>query len=326
MKKKMKKLLILLIKLPLVMVVVLWVSAATQANAQSNSHAIANDEIIYFGSFPISGSIFNAIDPRYLANRNGFSIRVFQGGRKRKSFNLNTFNDPFFHRNPLCELCNTCALCGTVDEFSMERLGAVLSWNYSINGIPLMYDSRALVSALMLQAIEKVTFTPVSVDSANFVPNHILRIVRTDGMDKETGRVRIYTRNIPHTVSDKNTLYLLDGVVITPRIFEAIRPIYIKSLERITDKDALQRFNQSDLQEVVKVETFTNLEGLIIVNTGRFILLVDGIELPSTTKHKLNRDFFKKQQSILSGDEGFDALERKFPGERSFTTITLVNH
>ena len=286
---------------------ILFLIAGTMPiKAQSDHRTIPDHYVISFGVYQINGRIFNAIDPHFLVNRHGFF-----SGSSRLSFELNAFKDPFAFHPFDAEICP--------NQFSaiQERLGAVLVWNYFINDKLLSTGARALVSALMPRAIERVTFTPVPADSANVVHNHILR----RPIDKETGRVRIYTRPLPHAVPDENMLYLLDGVVITPRIFEAIRPIYIKSLERITDSDALRYFNQSDLQEVVKVETFSQLEGA--QRWARFghppILLVDDIELPLSAQRKLNSDFFKRVLNY----SGSSARRQQFPGARSFTIITL---
>ena len=321
----MKKIPLLLTKLSLLLGLLLLIGGSTRSNAPHNHRTIADDDTIYLlGAYRVPGHIFNAIDPHYLTNRGGFSTRVFDArvsGAKVNSFSLNTFNDPFQHLNPFCETCNTCEMCSRVDKFSTIALGAVLQWNYFINDHFLeINETRALVSTLMPQAIERVAFIPVPADSANVVHSHWLR----RSQDKETGRVRIYTRPIPYTISDENTLYLLNGVVITPRIFEAIRPIYIKSLARITDRDELSNFSQSGLQEVVKVETFAALGDFFVTIVGTpSVLLVDGIELPRDTQLKLKTSFFKMQQDIGPEDEDFETLEQQFPGIRGFTIITL---
>ena len=304
-------------KLSLLLGIVLLIGYATQAKAQNNPWGIADTDTISLRApsslgdifLSLSGRIYNAVDPRYIVDRNGFSIRIIQG-EKSKSFRI-------FH----------CF-------FEIPNINSTLSWNYYIDDILLFEGTRLLVSSLMPQAIEKITFTPVSADSARFVFN--CRIDRETGlwMDRETGIVRVYTRSMPHESAEENTLYLLNGIAITPRIFQAIRPIYIRSLQRITDRDVLQSFDRSGLKEVVKVETFTirEVDGLIIrssLDSSWAVLLIDGIELPFFTDDKLKNHFFKKVQTITDWhddrgrDEGFDELERKFPGRWRFTIITL---
>ena len=307
----MKKQLFLPTKLSIVLGIVLLIGYATQAKAQNNPWGIADTDTIrlmvsrrdFLTISPfVSGRIYNAIDPRYIVDRNGFSIRIIQG-EKSKSFRI-------FH----------CF-------FELPDWSPALLWNYYIDDIPL--TDVSLVSSLMPQAIEKVAFTPVS-DSAR--PAFSRRPDPETGlwMDKETGIVRVYTRSMPPVSSEENTLYLLNGIAITPKIFQAIRPIYIRSLQRITDRDVLQSFDRSGLKEVVKIETFTirEVEGIFPLYSDKSVLLIDGIELPVLTEHKLKSHFFKKVHRITGwldrdSDEGFDELEQKFPGRMFFTIITL---
>ena len=284
----------------------------TPAQAQNNPWGVADTDTILLrapprGTFvtqqPITGSVFNAIDPRYIANRNGFTA-----GRHTKWFELIAFNDsrenlewvPF-----------------------VSSLTAARTFNFYIDDVLLNNYSRVLVSALMPQAIERVTF--IRTQGSNRFVNHDIMI---DPPQRQQGVVRFYTRTISSTSSDENTLYLLDGIEITSAIFEAIHPVFIRSLQRITDGDVLSNFNRSNLQEVVEIETFslTEITGITTAFTGSragLYLLVNDIELPLDTDRKLKRTFFRTHQAFRPEDEGFEALEQRFPDAREFTIITL---
>ena len=317
----MKKPLFQLTKLSLLLGTLFLISCATHSNIPHNHRTVADNDTLRLRSggtrFAVPGSIFNAVDPRYIADRNGFSTRVFDG-ESRKEFGLNTFND-LYAEHVIREIDKYIF---NIEIFSIRHLGVVWRWNYFINDHQLQFNTRALVPVLMPRAMERVTFAPPPDDSVNFVPNYMLR----SPPDRETGRVRIYTRPIPYNASDENTLYLLDGVVITPRIFEAIKPIYIRSLERITNDDELKNFDQAGLQEVVKIETFSHRElGLtMLYNAARSLLLVDGIELHITIRGKLKSDFFKEHRSYFYADDNTpEYLRQQFPDKRHFTIITL---
>ena len=300
------------------------IAAVAPAKAQNNHQTVADTDTLRFGVYSIPGHIFNAIDPHYLVDRNGFATSVFDGATQ-KSFAINAFHDPLSRLNLMCEGCSTCQNCvGDLWSWSWNplSLGTNMWWNYFINDHRLVFESRALVSTLMPRAMERVTFSLPLAGTANFVPNHGLRRPQ----DRERGIVRFYTRPIPPTNSDGNTLFLLNDVAITPRIFEAIRPIYIKSLERITDSDVLSSFNQVGLQEVVKIETFSHRElGLTVLSNAAISLLwVDGIELPITTDRKLKSDFFKERRSYFYADDNTpEYLRQRFPDKMYFTIITL---
>ena len=313
---------LLLTKRWLLLGVLLLITTTAYSGVPHNHRTVADNDTLQFragrvGGGRVPGHIFNAVDPRYIINRNGFSTRV-SNGESTKEFGLHTFND--FN----AECFNGIDNFFDIEHTSIIHLGVVWRWNYFINDHQLQFNTRALVKTLMPQALERVSFTSVLTDSANVVPNHISR----NPWDRETGRVRIYTRPIPYTNTDANILYLLDGVPITPRIFEAIKPIYIRSLERITDSDVLSSFNQVGLQEVVKIETFSHRElgKTIHYNPATSLLLVDGIVLYPTTDLKFKSDFFKESRQIFSdNDEDFETLQQQFPGKRHFRIITICS-
>ena len=306
-----RKSLFQLTKLSLFGIIFLIVGAAMPVQAQNNPWGVADTDTIWLRSpldrantiEPITGSIFNAIDPRYIANRNGFTT-----GQQNKWFELIAFNDSREHLEWV--------------PFATS-LTAAVTFNFYIDDMLLNGYSRVLVSALMPQAIEKTSFIPTR-GSNRIVSTYIM----VTPAPRQQGEVRFYTRTIPNTSSIENTLYLLDGVEITSAIFEAIHPVFIRSLQRITDSDALSNFNRSNLQEVVKVETFTFTEitGITIAFTGSragLFLLVNDIELPLDTDRKLKRAFFRTHQTLRPKDEGFEALEQRFPDAREVIVITL---
>ena len=282
----------------------------TPAQAQNNPWGVADTDTIRFrfpgsqDSLPKSGSIFNAIDPQYIANRNGFTTQRRPDGREEKYFELITYS-------------------GVPDSRQANSLSVATVFNFFIDDILLFWESRMLISALMPQAIEKVTFIST--------PEPTSRNIFAVGVNtpiSQQGEVRFYTRTIPSNSLNENTLYLLDGVEITSAIFEAIQPVFIRSLQRITDSDELNYFSQNDLQEAVKIETFDYAEIRQMRFTGNRrgeILLVNDIELPIDMDRKLKRSFFRMHQTFRPGCEGFEELEQRFPEARSVRIITICS-
>jgi hypothetical protein len=214
----------------------------------------------------------------------------------------------------------------TLNNNMASSLTAARYFNYFINDMPMYFYLRVVVSALMPHAIEKVIFKPT--------PDSVAIRVTNDSNDKEAekGTVNIYTRAIPRKMSDKNTLYLLDGTMVTSTIFEAIHPVYIKSLRRITNKDELKSYRRGGLKEVVEIETFTlfEIQGMgFALGGGKSILLVDGIKLDLDMEKKLNASFFKTRKYL--SDDDFDdgsiaVLKQKYPDKKGFDIITLINN
>lgn len=243
-----KKSLFQLTKLSLFGIIFLIVGvAAMPAQAQNNPWGITDTDTLWLrapgGNFiinyPIFGDLFNAINHRYIVNKNGFTTEIGQDGQERRWFGLIAFNH-----------------APNLDDFMVNALTAARSFNFAINDRFMIHYARVMVSILMPQAIEKVEFVPTPENITDLVRNH----VSSEPHEIQKGIVRFYTRPTPCTISNKNTLYLLNGVEITSAIFEAIHPIFIRSLQRITDSDKLSSFNQSRLQEVVKIETFSYFE------------------------------------------------------------------
>ena len=105
---------------------------------------IADNDTVYFqdprgSSVKVTGSIYKAIDPRYLANVSGFEKTKTEDDRgkiTRKSFSITGFD---------------YAPIPDFEHFgeSVTSLNASKKWNYYINDQLLYYYSRVLVSALI---------------------------------------------------------------------------------------------------------------------------------------------------------------------------------
>ena len=226
----------------------------------------------------ITGKIYKAINSRYIANQYGFTTEKRKYGESiRKSFHLIDFD--------------YCAIPDDDAPRFFTSLNAAKSWDYYINDEMMIYDSRVLVSALELQAIESV----------EYVAQDTMRVVFTspmkDAIDTLVGAIYIQTRDIKqHEVNDKSTLYLLNDIVITRKIYDALNPIFIRSLKRIRDKAELERFG-NNIKEIVKIDLFEFddvVEDVIFIGDPKEIYLIDNIPLERNHYFMLNRSCVKE--------------------------------
>jgi len=221
------------------------------------------------GSWYITDAIYKAIDSRFIANKYGVmreEKRITFSDKRRimiKSFSIFIYDQVFPSR----------------DRDHSPISGGHKKWDYYIND-RVMYDGRALISTIIPQAIESVDFTP---------PSPKLDVPK--GLHKSAynnrGVVRFYTRDISKsTIDDHATVYLLnDNQVITQKIFDAINPVFIRSLKRITNPEELADYGYKEKTEIVKIELFelNDLTEAILLSTNDCpkceIILVDNIQI-----------------------------------------------
>jgi hypothetical protein len=237
----------------------------------------------------VSGSIFKAIDPRYIANRHGvFTVLNDFGESSNKTFTL------------LIEGNERDIVPSGINYEIPPVVGRL--WNYYINGKLMFWYQRIIPFKLMPHAIEKVEYL-------------------TAEQCKDTiGMVHITTRNIECDIfSDKSTLYLLDDIVITGKIFEAINPVHIQSLQRITDKDKISAYGRKEIKEVVNIKTFKRKDInylAIVFGDSHWSYDVNGIQFNGDTYSALNSSFFKTFKNV-------PATQEKYPEKTRIIIVTL---
>ena len=99
-----------------------------------------------------------------------------------------------------------------------------------------------------------------------------------------------------HKVNDKSTLYLLNDIVITRKIYDALNPIFVRSLKRIRDNAELERFG-NNIKEIVKIELFEFndvVEDVVFTGDSKEIYLIDNIPLERNYSFMLNRSYIKE--------------------------------
>ena len=294
---------------------VLFVAAcSTPKNNTYNPWNIADSDTLYLVDPddgmqlfpPITGAMYKAINPRFIANPHGFTIKEYAYPDEekflRKSFELIAFD------------------YSIIPDYNLRNfhtsLNATRRRNYYINDVFMHWYSRVLPSTLMLQAIEKIEYDPSDsiLVMAMFPPGTPVSEYRSIGAQ------RFYTRDISKSrIDDRTTLYLLNDQVITRKIFEAVNPIYIKSLKRITNQTELAEYGRKDLKEIVKLTLFKKteiIEGLVQLFECPEcdIYLVDNIPLDVYTYYLLNRYYFKEVRVILEDEEeAFAPYKELFP-------------
>ena len=299
----------------------------------SNHLDIADNDTVYLEEpdgrqwYGLSGAVFKAVDPRYIANVYGIT---FLGTSKKKTFQLISFE--------------TSSVPNYKEISVLSSLNVPRKWNYYINDTILFYYSRIVVSALMLQSFEKVEYNPS--DTLMSLPAR-LPLEEHHEYRSVGGSIHVYTRYISKSViNDSTTLYLLNGKVITRKIYEALNPVYIRSLKRITNRAELAKYGQhKDIKEIVEVELFEKMfltkslpgsEEVVIVPfgcDGCQVYVVDNIQIDENIYDALNRYFFKEICTILEFDKEFapyrnlfkkEILQKKNGGKiKQVTVITL---
>ena len=302
--------------------------------AQSNSHTWTIDDTdkISYGNpytrtvISLSDETFKAIDPKYIANMHGLTKTSIVNSKKNrinkiiavKEFSLITFDDQMY---PNYE----------TENFFTTR-NAQQKWKYYINNKHVMPEYAELVSALMPQAIEKIEFMP---------SDRYLSLPKTKGLLPESayryrGDINIFTRDISQSIIDDNaTVYLLNGEqAVTRKIYEAINPVFIRSLIRITGHAEIAGHGYENVTEIVKINLFKFQE---VVERVKYIrecpecevYLVDNIRFDFETYILLNRFHFKDICEIIEDEEAAFAPYKGFfpsenlPGKKRITIISL---
>lgn len=193
------------------------------------------------GSWRVTEDIYKAIDPSLIANKHGV-IREdrINGPKGAKIFSFFIYDGVFSGI--------------TTDPSPIS--GGHDKWHYYINDIN-MYGGRVLISTIMPQAIESVDFTPPSRKELN-IPEDFPMIGLSEDLFIIKGVVRFHIRDISSiTTNDNATVYLVnDNQTISRKIFEAVNPVFIRSLRRITNPEELAECGYKDKTEIVKIELF----------------------------------------------------------------------
>ena len=252
-------------------------------------------------AWSITEAIYQAIDPRLIANKYGIlreEIDV-EGDRrvviKRISLFIydRVFPSPYSGMSPI-----------------LDDNG---KWNYFINDINIFSEGRPLISALMPQAIE-------SIDCCS-LPKYYSKEV-----------IRFQTRDISKSaINDSATVYLLNGnKVITRKFFDAINPVFIRSLKRITNPKELADYGYKKKMEIVKIDLFESLEYLRINDCPKCdVILVDNIQVDWKIYDALQWLNIKEIREITEDDKkAFAPYSKLFTKEKigwkkNITIITL---
>ena len=263
-----------------------------------------NDTTIYFTNQigqriqSITGLIFKAIDPKLVANKHGFTSSESKNKNKfLKDFTLTTF-DYVKNPNPYYE-----------DYSTFTPLTMHSNWDYYINDVLIQGYARILASALMPQAIERIEMRPQPEFS------HDVSAYREFLQMK--GSIRFHTRDISKSLIDDNkTVYILNGqTIITRKIYEAINPVFIRSLNRITDPIEKVKYGRDDINEVVQINLFKIQEVTPIVSSRDgaeyIIYLVDNVQIDYLVYQILNKLYFKEVCEITSEEKKDFAPYRK---------------
>ena len=283
--------------------------------------------------YDISGLLFKAINPRFIANAYGIS-KYNSGGYTKKEFELVSF-DNYFIPN--------------YDEPSpLTSLNVRKKWNYYLNDRLIQDYARVLISAFMLQAFERVEYIPSDSTERLSAEGMPLGINPKDLLPDQypyeeisrDGSIRVNIRDISKIViNDNTTLYLINNQVVTRKIYEALNPVFIRSLKRITDKKELIKYNQKEnIKEVVDVELFTydDLKNNIYFREcySCDVYIVDNVQIDLNIFDALRKPFFKEYREINEENkEEFEPYRKLFPDKDSIwpnapiwpNTVTIVS-
>jgi len=274
----------------------------------------------YGGGFlDITEDIYKAIDPRLIANKHAV-LTEEKNGHVIKRFSLFIYDGAFPVRN-----ADSSPIFGGHDK-----------WNYYINDKNMFTDGRALISAIMPQAIESIDFTPPSPKDLPKTQIILPKSFREDTIINK-GAVRLYTRDISESViNDSTTVYLLNGnKVITRKIYDALNPVFIRSLKRIANPEEVANYGYKGITEIVKIDIF-ELSDLTIwqfIWTNDCpecsITLLDNIQIDQKIYDAINPFHIKEIREITEDDkESFAPYSKLFTKEKigwkkQITIITL---
>jgi hypothetical protein len=284
--------------------------------------------------YQISSTLFKAINPRFIANVYGVTT-LDDGKRVNKVFELVSFDSKL--------------LPNYDDPKPLTSLNVRKKWNYYINDKHTEGYSRVLISAFLLQAFEKVEYItsdsmktllvwgmPVDIEPADIAPEDPYPYERIS----RDGSIRVYIRDISkNVINDKTTIYLINNQIVTRKIYEAVNPVYIRSLKRITDKVEIEEYGQAkNIKEIVDVELFTYDElqknpdskgsswGRIVECRECSVYIVDNIQIDLNIYDALRGFFFKKVHEISEDNkEAFEPYRKLFPEKNlGFTKCVTI--
>ena len=210
-------------------------------------------------------------------------------------------------------------------------LNAQDKWNYYINDLLMPYEARALVSTLFPQAIESIEFIPAD----TLIPLYAQMNLPAGALPpKSRGSARFYTRDISKSViNDSTTVYILnDDQVITRKIYEAINPVFIRSLKRITDPEELSKYGYiNKIKEIVKIDIFVFHEVVPLVVLidecpGTKVYLVDNIPLDYFMIYKILNKLHFDEICTIGDDQkkAFAPYRKQFPKKKAFAPYKKV--
>jgi len=286
--------------------------------------------------YKIPGLVFKAINPKFIANAHGFKeINYFgyDSTQNEKEFELLGFDIYYI---PDCHEYFPPPTPPTT-------LNVKKKWNYYINDCLAKDYSRVLVSAFSLQSFEKVEYIPsdsterlfarITPDATKYelTPYEFLN----EKISRD-GTIRVYIRNISKSViNDKATLYLINGRVVTRKIYEAINPAYIRSLKRITNQSELTEYKQKkNIKEVVDVTLFTSEELNSSITVGHiseyhpedaWVFIVDNVQIDSYIYDALSSIFYKSYRVISENDKEVFAPYRKLFPEKKHKHVIVIS-
>jgi hypothetical protein len=244
---------------------------------------------------PITGAIYNALDPKFIVNPYGLAVeKRFYGGKQhvRKEFALWRIGErssPF----PLF-------------PGGVHTLYDIGSRRYCINDSEMTSamarDCIELVYALKLDAVEKIGY-------------------KFDNGDEE---VRIETKSIQEKNVDTPAVrYLLNDTEISYKIFNSINISFIRSMERITNKKKIEKYGYKECGEIVKISLFD----YDIVSTdegyGSSLYIVDGVPVGHELYIALNPYCFKEFNELHDGEEAYLRCKKEHPDKKYFSIISL---
>jgi len=306
----------------LLILFVFGIITTTYSSAQKEDTTISLSNPSPGGAgWSITEAIYQAIDPRLIANKYGILREERdvedtdrRGVIKRISLFIydRVFPSPYSGMSPI-----------------LDDNG---KWNYFINDINMFTGGRPLISAIMPQAIESIDFTPPSPKDMPKTKIILPESFRRDSINK--GAIRFYTRDISKsTINDSTTVYLLNGnKVITRKFFDAINPVFIRSLKRITNPEELADCGYKEKKEIVKIDLFdiNDLINDVVVMSGYpqyDATLVDNIEIDWKIYEALNKFHIKEIREIEKDKEAFAPYRKLFSEKRlkEIKRVTVVS-
>ncbi|MBQ7822850.1 MAG: hypothetical protein IJ338_01525 [Bacteroidaceae bacterium] len=307
------------------------ISAASVKERDKESLTIPDDEPISFCNYDgdvcfthFKGIIYNAIDKDYIENKNGITVRNYRNDAREpySEDSEKTFQITSINRN-----IDPGIRAGYINA-QITPLADAQNMDFVLHKCFLYGYERILVWALMPKSIEKVEYKTLQQRKDE-------QLYYYEGEDIKNSLVYFTLRRSEEYTScastGKNVLYIINGIEIPEKVFDALNPIFIRSLHRITDPDSLSKYNRKKLKEAVIIETFTYEEIIapnVILSTGRSreLFYVNDIEITEDIFFALKPSYFKETQKILTKEENYRYIEGKHPEDNPRTkTIYKAN-